>query len=63
MLYFNTESQISKILLYSIQGEKMKELDQNSNSMIDVLDLKTGVYILSFFNENNYLVSKILVIE
>jgi hypothetical protein len=63
ILYIDSEERISRIVVYSITGEMIKEISQLEISMIDVSDLKTGVYVLSLFNENEYQVTKKIVIE
>jgi Secretion system C-terminal sorting domain len=49
--------------VYSIKGEIIKEISQLEISTINVSDLKSGVYVLSLFNENEFLASKRIVIE
>jgi hypothetical protein len=63
ILYIDSEERISRIVVYSIKGEIIKEISQLEISMINVSDLKSGVYILSLFNENEFLVSKRLIKE
>jgi hypothetical protein len=63
ILYVDSEERISRIVVYGIKGEMVKEISQLEISMIDVSELNTGVYVFSLFNENEYLVSKRVVIE
>ena len=54
---------ISRVILHSITGEIMKDISHSGIATIDVSDLNSGVYIISLFNENEYLGSKRLVKE
>ncbi len=63
ILYIDSEEPISRVILHSITGEIMKDISQSGISTIDVSNLNSGVYIISLFNENEYLGSKRLVKE
>lgn len=63
ILYIDSEKPISRIVIYSLMGKVIKEIDQVEISAINVSDLKSGVYIIVFFNKNEYPISKKLIKE
>lgn len=63
ILYIDSEEPISRVILHSITGEIMKDISHSGIATIDVSNLNSGVYIISLFNENEYLGSKRLVKE
>lgn len=62
-LYIDSENKFSRIVLYSIEGKKVLDLNQIDNSPIDVSKLKPGIYVISLFNGNEYLGTKKLLIN
>lgn len=49
-----------KIVIYNMNGEKIKEADHNNYSVIDVSDLNSGVYFLELTNENGSFRQKLI---
>lgn len=47
--------------IYNSIGQKLKEIDFNSNELIDLSNQETGLYIIVFYNENTSVIRKISV--
>ena len=62
-LYIDSESKFSRIVLYTIEGKKVIDVNQIDSSPIDVSKLKPGTYLVSIFNGNEYLGTKKLMIN
>ena len=63
VLYIKSESKISSAIIYNMEGKVIMDIRQINHSTINTSSLQPGVYVLSLYTENNYLVSKRLVIE
>jgi hypothetical protein len=63
VLYIKSESKISSAIIYNMEGKVIMDVRQINQSTINTSSLQPGVYVMSLFNGNNYLVSKRLVIE
>jgi len=59
ILYFNTEQNINKVLLFDMLGRKM--IEQNNTKNISVSDLQKGSYILKLFSDKGVQTEKIMV--
>lgn len=53
ILYIENLKDVEKIEIYSITGQKIKAINkvQNQNTKINVSELKSGAYIIGFFNK------------
>ena len=60
-LTMKSEVRISRIVLYDINGKVVKEINQLDPSTLNVSELETGYYIISFFDEDAWLGSKKLM--
>jgi len=58
ILYIQSADPVSRIVLYSIAGDKVKEFSNPEISAIDISDLESGVYIGAFFVNNESRVIK-----
>jgi len=59
ILYFDTEQNINKVLLFDVLGRKM--IEQNNVRNISVSDLQKGSYILKLFSDKGVQTEKIVV--
>jgi len=60
ILYFDTEQNINKVLLFDMLGRKM--IEQNNLNNISVSDLQKGSYILKLFSDKGVRTEKIVVV-
>ena len=60
-LTIKSEVRISRIVLYDMNGKVVKEINQLDPSTLNVSELETGYYIISFFDEDAWLGSKKLM--
>ena len=63
ILYIESGDPVSRIVLYSITGDKVKEFNNPEISAIDISDLESGVYIAAFFVNNESRVIKKIIKE
>lgn len=52
ILFIESEREISRAILYNIEGKTVMDVNQIENSMMNVSNLRPGVYVLSLFNGN-----------
>jgi uncharacterized protein YdeI (BOF family) len=61
-LYIETENDISRAILYNMEGKVVMDVSLIENSMINVSNLEPGIYVISLFNGKDYLgFNKVLV--
>jgi len=59
ILYFDTDQEINKVILFDMLGRKI--IEQNNTKNISVSDLQKGSYILKLFSDKGVQTEKIVV--
>jgi len=59
ILYFNTDQEINKVILFDMLGRKI--IEQKSVKNISVSDLQKGSYILKLFSDKGVHTEKVVV--
>jgi len=59
ILYFNTEQNINKVILFDMLGRKI--IEQNNVKNLSVPDLQKGSYILKLFSDKGVQTEKVVV--
>jgi len=56
----NTNIEINKIIVYDLTGKIVEQINNYSNSSIDLSNLKAGIYIINFQSENQNIKRKFI---
>ncbi|MFP4367829.1 MAG: T9SS type A sorting domain-containing protein [Bacteroidales bacterium] len=54
-------SSVNRITIYNVVGKKVFDADNSSGSKISLKPLQSGIYIVNFFNNENYLGSQKII--
>ncbi|WP_163407223.1 T9SS type A sorting domain-containing protein [Flavobacterium ajazii] len=53
VLYFNTENEIDKVVVFDINGKRLFEKALNGDDKINVQSLSKGIYLIQVFTQND----------